>query len=223
MMKKYIALCLVFVLMASCCLSASAQTLPTITQEFVGQLDRGNEEIDFGDLVANIKPRSVVFAPITIPEETAGQWIEDASGKYYHYDWQELINYTVTFSNKITKTYTDTQFTYRNKDYTLSFTDPQSAQTPWVGGNTYQVSITVGEATGIVEITIEAKAGMPGDFTGDKVVDNEDVIYLLWHTMFPDGYPLTASGDVNGDGKVDNEDVIYLLWHTMFPGGYPLA
>ena len=222
-MKKYIALSLVFVLMASCCLRASAQALPTITQEFAGRLDLADDVIDFGDLLPKVKVQSVVFAPITIMEETAGQWIEDASGKYYHYDWQELINYKVTFSNKITKTYTGTQFTYREKDYTLSFTDPQSAQMPWAAGNTYQVYITVGEAIGTVAITIEAKEGMPGDFTGDKVVDNEDVIYLLWHTMFPDGYPLTADGDVNGDGKVDNEDVIYLLWHTMFPSGYPLA
>ena len=62
-----------------------------------------------------------------------------------------------------------------------------------------------------------------GDFTGDDKVNNEDVIYLLWHTMFPESYPIETSADFTEDGKVNSEDVIYLLWHTMFPESYPLT
>ena len=29
-----------------------------------------------------------------------------------------------------------------------------------------------------------------GDFSGDGSVDNLDVEYLLWHTLFPDDFPL---------------------------------
>ena len=61
-----------------------------------------------------------------------------------------------------------------------------------------------------------------GDFTGDDIVTNEDVSYLLWHTLFPDKYPLSAGGDFTGDGVVTNEDVSYLLWFTLFPDKYPL-
>ena len=62
-----------------------------------------------------------------------------------------------------------------------------------------------------------------GDINDDGVVDNQDVEYLLWHTLFPEDYALTVSADYNGDGFVDNQDVEYLLWHTLFPEDYPLA
>ncbi len=62
-----------------------------------------------------------------------------------------------------------------------------------------------------------------GDCNGDGYINNEDVIYLLWHTLFEEDYPLAYSGDVNGDGYINNEDVIYLLWHTLFEDDYPLA
>lgn len=70
--------------------------------------------------------------------------------------------------------------------------------------------------------------GMPGsdvlrgDLNDDGSVDNLDVEYLLWHTLFPDDYTLNQDGDFTGDGSVDNLDVEYLLWHTLFPDDYPL-
>ncbi len=63
---------------------------------------------------------------------------------------------------------------------------------------------------------------LPGDFTGDDSVNNEDVVLLLWHVLFPADYPLSLSGDVTGDGSVNNEDVVLLLWHVLFPADYPL-
>ena len=63
---------------------------------------------------------------------------------------------------------------------------------------------------------------VPGDFTSDDLVTNEDVSYLLWHTLFPADYPLNNEADFTGDGAVTNEDVSYLLWHTLFPADYPL-
>ena len=62
-----------------------------------------------------------------------------------------------------------------------------------------------------------------GDFTGDEKVNNEDVVYLLWHIMFPENYLVESHADFTGDNKVNNEDVIYLLWHIMFPESYPLT
>ena len=63
---------------------------------------------------------------------------------------------------------------------------------------------------------------IPGDVDGDGVLNDEDVAQLLWHTLFPDAYPISGSADFNGDGMVDDQDVAYLLWHTLFPDAYPL-
>lgn len=62
----------------------------------------------------------------------------------------------------------------------------------------------------------------PGDMTGDDQVNNDDVVLLLWHTLFPEEYPMGVSGDVNNDGETNNDDVVLLLWHTLFPEDYPL-
>ena len=68
-----------------------------------------------------------------------------------------------------------------------------------------------------------ATGSMAGDFDGNGSVDNQDVEYLLWHTLFPEDYTLTADADFDGDSTVDNRDVEYLLWHTLFPEDYPLT
>ena len=67
-------------------------------------------------------------------------------------------------------------------------------------------------------------SGVAADLSGDGTLDNDDVIYLLWHTLFgAEEYPLAQSGDINSDGKTDNDDVIYLLWNTLFGSEeYPL-
>ena len=70
--------------------------------------------------------------------------------------------------------------------------------------------------------TVCGKLYLPGDFNGDWLVTDADVIYLLWYTVFPEDYPLVSSGDFNGDSLVTDADVIYLLWHTVFPEDYPL-
>ena len=64
---------------------------------------------------------------------------------------------------------------------------------------------------------------LPGDFTGDDLVTDDDAIYLLWHTLFPERYPLQGNGDLTGDDLVTDDDAIYLLWHTLFPERYPLT
>ena len=63
----------------------------------------------------------------------------------------------------------------------------------------------------------------PGDLEVDGFVDNKDVEYLLWHTLYPEDYPLPGNGDYDNNSSVDNKDVEYLLWHTLFPEDYPLT
>lgn len=61
-----------------------------------------------------------------------------------------------------------------------------------------------------------------GDLNGDNQTNNLDVEYLLWHTLFPDTYSVSANADYNKDSLVNNLDVEYLLWHTLFPETYPV-
>ena len=60
------------------------------------------------------------------------------------------------------------------------------------------------------------------DFNKDGLINNNDVILLLWHTLFPEDYPLAFNCDINADLSVDNNDVVLLLWHTLFPTDYPI-
>ena len=61
-----------------------------------------------------------------------------------------------------------------------------------------------------------------GDVNGDYVIDSADAVYLLYHTMLPDMYPLTLSGDINKDSSVDASDAVYLLYHGLLPELYPI-
>lgn len=63
---------------------------------------------------------------------------------------------------------------------------------------------------------------MVGDLDENGIVDNRDVECLLWHTLFPEDYSLSASGEMDGIPGIDNRDVEYLLWHTLFPEYYPI-
>ena len=61
-----------------------------------------------------------------------------------------------------------------------------------------------------------------GDLNKDGAADIQDAVYLLWNTLFPDLYPVTADADFNNDGIRNSDDAVILLWHTLFPEQYPL-
>jgi len=64
--------------------------------------------------------------------------------------------------------------------------------------------------------------GILGDTDGNGVADVDDAIYLLYHTLLPDQYPLVG-GDFDHDGDTDGDDAIYLLYYTLLPDQYPLV
>ena len=62
-----------------------------------------------------------------------------------------------------------------------------------------------------------------GDVNGDEEITDADAIYLLYHTFYPDEYPIEGECDFNGDGELTDADAIYLLYYTFYPDEYPLA
>ena len=55
-----------------------------------------------------------------------------------------------------------------------------------------------------------------GDVDRDGDVDEVDAIYLLWHTLYPEMYPVTIDADYDKDGAVTDADALILLWHALF-------
>ncbi len=61
-----------------------------------------------------------------------------------------------------------------------------------------------------------------GDFNSDELVTDADALYLLYHTIFGNSYPIEQNCDYNNDGEVTDSDALYLLYHTIFGDSYPL-
>ena len=61
-----------------------------------------------------------------------------------------------------------------------------------------------------------------GDVSGDDVLNNEDVVLLMWHVLYPELYPTDIAVDYDGDGVMTNNDVVVLMWYILFPELYPL-
>ena len=70
--------------------------------------------------------------------------------------------------------------------------------------------------------TVEEPAVGYGDIDGDGEITSDDATYLLYHTLYPEEYPVTQDCDFNGDGDVNSDDATYLLYHTLYPEEYPL-
>ena len=61
-----------------------------------------------------------------------------------------------------------------------------------------------------------------GDLNEDTLVDDQDATYLLFHTFFPEDYPVNQDCDFDRSGEVDDQDATYLLFHAFYPDEYPL-
>lgn len=74
----------------------------------------------------------------------------------------------------------------------------------------------------LASFSVTVMDAVPGDMNGDGIVTDDDALYVLMHTFFPDAYPVVGGCDFDGDGVVTDNDALYLLMHTFFPEDYPL-
>ena len=103
-------------------------------------------------------------------------------------------------------------------DYTYEVLEKPTDGSAGVGRYTWN-DTTYGQIQ--IDVVLETTV-IRGDLDNNGIVDDEDVIYLLWHTLMSDDYPVNQPVDFDHNGSVDDEDVIYLLWHTLMPKDYPL-
>ena len=107
--------------------------------------------------------------------------------------WQYFPGHRVTFQN-----WNGRMICTDFYDYGETIFVPNDPERPNDSAYTYTFagwSPAVNEiCTGEVAYTATYRAikreELPGDTTGDGVLNNDDVIYLLWHTLFGDQYPL---------------------------------
>lgn len=56
-----------------------------------------------------------------------------------------------------------------------------------------------------------------GDVDKSGSLDHRDVSYLIWHTLFPDDYPVHEGvADFDKNEEVTLQDALKLLWHILF-------
>ena len=209
-MKRWLSF-LLAVLMISTTLVGTVSALP------VGGEDASDIPLD-GE---RVEVTSITVEPIVIKEQTGGAMAGEGEAQYYRYRWTVELKGKVTFADGNTVSFRGTSLRHRDEVYTLFYEDPQSSQNPWQAGNVYKVTVSIGNAQTEVSVTIAAD-GAAGDFNTDGELNDDDVKYLLRHTLFPNVYPVQSNADVNNDGEVNDDDAKYLLRHTLFPNVYPL-
>lgn len=65
--------------------------------------------------------------------------------------------------------------------------------------------------------------GVLGDIDGKIGITEDDAIFLLYSTFFPDEFSVEQCCDFDANGVIDEDDAVYLLFYTFFPEEYPLT
>lgn len=197
------------------------EIIPKITFESKKVVDEETFTVDvlFSDMP---KVKSFIIKDFIYDSETVTLISGDINvkGAITHWDSEENIA-TVTFENATDCNGCVLTLTFEVKNE-FKETVEISADTVVVKG--------YGSVSGETEVASEIVAGeielllyMIGDVNADRVLDTDDAIYLLRHTMLPNEYPINQSGDMNGDGVVNSNDAIYLLRHILMPQEHPIG
>ena len=169
-----------------------------------------------------VQPKAGMLPKNTATVNGTGYTVADVDWSYYNsqYDEYYIMPSNMTFEKG--KTYecdikVNTTAGYVFPDNMANLTGKINGMTAAVVGNYSKTSAYIR-----VFFTVPGD-GLRGDLNQDGVVDNLDVEYLLWVTLFPEDYTVSQNADFDRNGTLDNQDVEYLLWHTLFPTDYPLS
>lgn len=104
-----------------------------------------------------VSVKSISVEPITI-KENEGYSRSAIYGAYTEFDWwYEDVEATIEFTdgNKITATNLYETVSYNGENYRFSYSDQQSESNVWSVGNTYQETISLGNKTIPIDITVD--------------------------------------------------------------------
>ena len=110
-------------------------------------------------------------------------------------------------------TYSDGTIQWLRKGFDITGFDSETVGTK---------SVVLSYAGLSVSYDVQVLSYIPGDISGNRAVNRDDVIQLLLHVSMPEEFSISVPADFTGDGKVNREDVIQLLLHVSMPGAFPL-
>ncbi len=172
---------------------------------------------------------AIEFAPISIMANTNGFWntVSPSGNTYYYYQWWNQLTYTVTFSDGCVNTYNGLSFEHHGELLELGSGDNQDYYSAWTAGNTYNVTILLGNVDYNVPVTIkesevasiEAKplsisAGSCGSLIrsesgSDGYFRYEWWKYVSYTVTFRDGTTIGVTGDT-----FEHNGITYTLEHN---------
>ena len=181
----------------------------------------GLTPIDTVEIFADPPEEGKPFGEITFAKNSPyyaerAKWIDSTTAQFTNYGYADGNTFTAGKYYALGLVLTAERGYYFTDDLKITINGQEAELLP-------QVCMLGTTAQFFVDMTnVEPNSAPMADFNADGSVNNEDVAYLLWHTLFPEDYPISGNADYNDDGNINNEDVAYLLWHTLFPEDYPI-
>ncbi len=121
----------------------------------------GNISTDVPVTITESPFKSIEAEPISIMEYTNGYYAHDYNYeteawdlKYYYYEPEYEMEYTITLKDGTTIKGTDTWFEYEGIEFNLNIYTDQSYENQWTVGNTYDMTVSLGNISTDVPVTI---------------------------------------------------------------------
>ncbi len=157
---------------------------------------------------------SIDVKPITIVEGSYCSVYSDyddetgeSHNEYMHYFPDELLEYTITFTDGTVIIGTDYTFEYNGAEYSFFASTDQSYENQWTAGNTYTYTLKAMGFEAQGEVTIEK--AQKGDTNLDGDIDIADATYIqLYLAQYEELSDFAIQlADVNNDSNLSILDV----------------